>query len=69
MCGPIHSILGRAIEPVVTRFLSNLPSTFPIAKGEIRLRGVVVEIDETSGRALRIARVDEPAPSGAHAPA
>src|SRR6185295_8260925 len=46
MCGPIHSILGRAIEPVVTRFLSNLPSTFPIAKGEIRLRGVVVEIDE-----------------------
>jgi metallophosphoesterase (TIGR00282 family) len=69
MCGPIHSILGRAIEPVVTRFLSSLPAPFPIARGETRLRGVVVEIDETSGRALRIARVDEPGLSGSHLPA
>src|SRR5205085_4479873 len=29
MCGPVNSILGRAIEPIVNRFISNLPTTFP----------------------------------------
>ena len=59
MCGPVHSILGRAIEPIVQRFISNLPSSFPVARGEVRLRGAVVEIDEQTGRATRISRVDE----------
>jgi metallophosphoesterase (TIGR00282 family) len=60
MCGPTHSILGRSIEPIMNRFVSNLPAPFPVANGEVRLRGAVVEIDETTGRALRIARIDEP---------
>ena len=68
MCGPINSILGRAIEPIMNRFISNLPASFPVARGEVRLRGALVEIDETSGRALRITRVDEPGPSKAAAP-
>src|SRR6266516_259962 len=63
MCGPINSILGRAIEPIMNRFVSNLPASFPVASGEVRLRGALIEIDETTGRALRIMRVDEPAPS------
>src|SRR5438067_6288086 len=60
MCGPVNSILGRAVEPIVGRFISNLPAQFPVAGGEVRLRGAVVEIDETNGRAQRITRVDEP---------
>jgi metallophosphoesterase (TIGR00282 family) len=63
MCGPINSILGRAIEPIMNRFISNLPASFPVAAGEVRLRGAVVEIDEKSGRATRITRVDEPGPA------
>ncbi|MFN2541488.1 MAG: TIGR00282 family metallophosphoesterase [Chthoniobacterales bacterium] len=61
MCGPVHSILGRAIEPILQRFISNLPTSFPVANGEVRLRGAVIDIDESTGRALHIARVDEPA--------
>ncbi len=64
MCGPVESILGRSIEPIVRRFLSNLPATFPVASGEVRLRGAIVEIDERTGRALRIERLDEPGLSG-----
>ncbi len=60
MCGPVHSILGRAIEPIMSRFISNLPASFPVAAGEARLHGAVIEIDETNGRAVRITRVDEP---------
>ena len=51
MCGPANSILGRAIEPIVNRFISNLPALFPVAKGDVRLCGAVVSIDETTGRA------------------
>jgi 2',3'-cyclic-nucleotide 2'-phosphodiesterase len=68
MCGPINSILGRAIEPIMNRFISNLPASFPVAGGEVRLRGALVQVDETSGRAVRITRVDEPGPSKAASP-
>jgi metallophosphoesterase (TIGR00282 family) len=60
MCGPVNSILGRAIDPIMNRFISNLPASFPVAGGEVRLRGALIEIDESTGRAVRIARVDEP---------
>jgi 2',3'-cyclic-nucleotide 2'-phosphodiesterase len=62
MCGPVNSILGRAIEPIMNRFVSNLPASFPVASGEVRLRGALLQIDETTGRALSITRVDEPGP-------
>jgi 2',3'-cyclic-nucleotide 2'-phosphodiesterase len=63
MCGPINSILGRSIDPIVSRFISNMPAPFPVAAGEVRLRGALIEIDETTGRALRIQRVDEAGPA------
>jgi calcineurin-like phosphoesterase len=59
MCGPANSILGRSIEPIVNRFISNLPALFPVAKGDVRLCGAVVSIDETTGRAQSITRVNE----------
>src|SRR5436309_10170048 len=63
MCGPVNCIVGRAVDPIMNRFVSNLPSSFPVTGGEVRLRGALIEIDETTGRALHIARVDEPGPS------
>lgn len=60
MCGPNHSILGREIQPIVQRFLSSMPVVFPVAKGEIKLHGLMVDIDESSGRALAVRRVAEP---------
>jgi 2',3'-cyclic-nucleotide 2'-phosphodiesterase len=63
MCGPINSILGRAIEPIMNRFVSNMPAAFPVAAGEIRLRGALIGIDEITGRAARIQRVDESGPA------
>ena len=68
MCGPVNSILGRAIEPIMNRFISNLPASFPVAAGEVRLRGALIEVDETTGCAVRIVRVDEPGPSESASP-
>jgi len=59
MCGPAESILGRAVDPIVNRFISNLPAPFPVAKGDVRLCGAVVGIDEATGRAVKITRINE----------
>jgi metallophosphoesterase (TIGR00282 family) len=57
MCGPIESCLGREIEPIIQRFLTGRPVMYPVAKGPVKLHGVVIEIDEATGRALSIERV------------
>src|SRR5882724_901634 len=67
MCGPVNSILGRTVEPILNRFVNNMPASFPVAPGEVRLHGALVEIDEKNGRAQKITRVDEPAPDASAA--
>lgn len=56
MCGPTESVLGREIEPIVTRFITNMPSSFPVAKGPVALQGVRVDVDPATGLAVHIER-------------
>ncbi|MCX6966635.1 MAG: TIGR00282 family metallophosphoesterase [Verrucomicrobia bacterium] len=56
MCGPTESVLGREIEPIISRFITNLPATFPVAKGPVALNGAIIDIDESTGKALSIQR-------------
>ena len=58
-CGPVNSCLGRDVDAIIGRFLSGLPVPFPIARGEVRLHGAIVEINPADGRALSIRRVCE----------
>jgi metallophosphoesterase (TIGR00282 family) len=60
--GPHESVLGRDIEAIIRRFLTNMPQRFDVAKGRILLQGAVVEIDELTGRAKGIQRVSEAVP-------
>lgn len=57
MCGPEESVLGRSIESVVWRFKSGMPTRFPIAKGPVRLCGVIVDVDPETGSCLAIKRL------------
>ena len=59
--GPHESVLGREIEPVIQRFLTNMPQRFEVARNRVRLEGVVVEIEDTSGKAVNMLRVQEAA--------
>jgi calcineurin-like phosphoesterase len=45
-------------EEVLQRFLTLLPARFDVASGPAQLNGVVVEVDERTGRARRIQRVN-----------
>jgi metallophosphoesterase (TIGR00282 family) len=57
--GPHESVLGRDIEPVVQRFLTGMPQRFEVAKERVILHGAVIEIDDASGKAIKIQRVAE----------
>jgi metallophosphoesterase (TIGR00282 family) len=57
--GPHESVLGREIEPVIKRFLTNMPQRFEVAKNRVMLHGAVIEIDDATGKALKIQRVAE----------
>ncbi|MEN8754976.1 MAG: TIGR00282 family metallophosphoesterase [Akkermansiaceae bacterium] len=59
MCGPERSVLGREVESVVWRFKNALPTRFPVAGGDVRLCGVMVEIDEETGHAQKVERFSE----------
>lgn len=54
------SVLGRDIEPVIRRFLTNSPQRFSVCRDDIRLHGAVVDIDEKTGKARSILRIQEP---------
>ena len=59
MCGAVDSILGRTKESVLQRFLTSMPTKLPVAGGKIRLCGACVDINELTGKALAIKRVQE----------
>ncbi len=57
--GPHDGCLGREIEPIIKRFLTGMPQRFEVAKNRVMLHGCVIEIEDASGRALKIQRVSE----------
>ena len=57
--GPHESVIGREIQPIIQRFMTCQPQKFEVAEGRVLLQGAVVDIEEQTGRALRIDRVSE----------
>jgi 2',3'-cyclic-nucleotide 2'-phosphodiesterase len=57
MTGPYDSVIGVKKELVVEKFLKGMPARFEPASGDVRLCGVLVECDDTTGRATRIERL------------
>ena len=57
MTGPHDSIIGMEVEPSLARFLTGMPAKFEPATGNARLNAVLVEADERTGRATRVARI------------
>ena len=60
MSGPYESILGREVAPGIARFLDGLPRRHPVAEGDVRLCGVLLELDPAKGVATKIERLEVP---------
>jgi metallophosphoesterase (TIGR00282 family) len=60
MTGPHDGIIGMQSEIVLERFLRGFAPKLEPSEGEIRLNGLIVDIDEETGRALQVERVSLP---------
>jgi len=58
MCGPYDSVLGRRKDRVMKYMSTNMPAPFDVATGDVRLCGVLAEIDPETGRALSVERIE-----------
>jgi metallophosphoesterase (TIGR00282 family) len=57
MTGPYDSVIGRKKEKILERFLTGMPVRFELGTDDVQLNGVLLEVDESTGKALRITRV------------
>jgi hypothetical protein len=56
MTGPYEGVIGFKPERVLPRFLLQTPSSFEVAKRDVRVAAVIVDVDESTGRARGIER-------------
>lgn len=58
MTGSTDSILGVDVDIILQRFVTKRPVKFTWAEGRPRLRGVLLDIDESTGKCLSLERLD-----------
>ncbi|MFQ5777226.1 MAG: TIGR00282 family metallophosphoesterase [Terriglobia bacterium] len=57
MTGPYDSIIGNEVEDVLRRFLTGLPGRLEVAEKDVRLCGVLLDLDPDTGHARAIERL------------
>jgi len=58
MTGPVDSVIGDDTEAAIGRFITQLPHRLSVAKGDVIFNSVLVEVEESTGRAKSIVRID-----------
>ncbi|MGI9013283.1 MAG: TIGR00282 family metallophosphoesterase [Phycisphaerales bacterium] len=58
MCGPYDSVIGRDKDAVVRHMTTHQHVPYPVASDDARVCGVIVRVDDGSGRALSIERIE-----------
>ena len=58
MTGPMDSVIGSDKDAVLARLMTSLPQRLPVATGPCVLNAVLVDVDEMTGKASSIERVD-----------
>ncbi len=58
MTGPYDSVLGRRKDRVIKHLMTNLPHPFDVAEADVRMCGVLVQVESATGRATHIERVN-----------
>lgn len=59
MTGPFEGVIGFKSDRVLQRFLLQTPASFEVAKRDVRLCGTLIDVDEATGRARAIERIQE----------
>jgi metallophosphoesterase (TIGR00282 family) len=59
MTGPYDSVIGQVKERIIERYVTTLPCKFEVAAGKATLCGVIVDVDEKTGKARSIVRIQK----------
>jgi metallophosphoesterase (TIGR00282 family) len=59
MTGPTDSIIGDDPDSIIQRFLTQMPHHLSVGKGKPQLNAILVEVDEASGKATAIKRIQK----------
>ena len=57
MTGAVDSVLGVKTELSVQQFITQIPVRFAHAEGEAKLCAVLIDVDDKTGKALSIERI------------
>jgi metallophosphoesterase (TIGR00282 family) len=57
MTGPFDSVIGMQAKPIIKKFMDNKQERFKLAKNDIRMNAVEIEISENSGKSESIRRI------------
>ncbi len=60
MTGPYDSVIGQNKEKIIKRFLTSMPTRFEVAKNDVMICGALITVDEKTGKATKIKRVQKP---------
>jgi hypothetical protein len=58
MTGPHDSVIGMDKQGVLQRFLDAMPARFTVAEADVQMNTVLLDIDESTGHARRIERLN-----------
>lgn len=58
MVGPRDSVIGVKKENIIEKFITGMPQKFTVAKNDVWINGAVIDIDERSGKAREIERIN-----------
>ena len=59
MTGPHGGVIGMKSKQVLTRFVTGIPSRYEVADNDLIFNGVMLEVDDQTGRAIGIERIAE----------
>jgi metallophosphoesterase (TIGR00282 family) len=59
MVGPVDSVIGDDPDSVIDRFLTQIPSRLSVGRGKVNFDAILVEVDENTGKALNIKRIQK----------
>jgi len=59
MTGPLDGVIGRKKEQILARFITQMPMKFEMAENDIWLQGAIVDVDDKTGKANSIKRIQK----------
>lgn len=57
MTGPHDGVIGMKTSSVLERFLTGLNARFEVSEGELQLNGLMIDVNDETGRAERVERL------------